>query len=54
MGRGLGKIQYPKRGFEKFCILARGPEIFCVLQSPKNPKGGGLNIDQPSSYCTSI
>ena len=56
---GSGKKYSIQSGvIKKFFILERGPEFFCVLQSPKYPGGGGggrrLNLDQISSYCTSI
>ena len=41
MGGALEKMQYPKK---KFSILQRGPEIFCVLQNPKNPRGDSTLI----------
>ena len=55
---GVRKIQYPKRGYEKFFILVQGPEIFCPSKPQKSRGGGGegegLNLDQISFYCASI
>ena len=55
MGGGL-KNTVSKRGVMKsFSFQSRVLKLF-VLQSPKNPgeRGGGLNLDQISFYCTSI
>ena len=48
MGEGLEKIQYPKRDFEKVFDSREG-----YFKAPKIP-GEGLNVDQISSYGTSI
>ena len=54
MWEGVWKKYSIQRGLSKrFLILERCPKIFCVLQSPKNPRGG-TQLDQISSDCTSI